>query len=102
MKLRSSVAIALAAAAAVIIVGAVIVGVRSFASKRSVLFETECKGGNGRSHSGEPITSCAGAPHTRLVIDGREGGGAGLHALAPGTRVVFTVTAGSDDTRSVG
>ena len=101
MKLRTAVAIALAAAA-VLGVSAVIVGVRFFANKRSVLFETDCKGDNGRSPSGEPITSCAGAPHSELVIDGRKEGSAGLRALAPGTHVVFTATAGSDDTRTVG
>lgn len=101
MKLRTAVAIALAATF-VLGVSAIVVGMRSFVGKRSVLFETGCKGANGRSPSGEPITSCAGTPHTHLVIDGREAGSAGLRALSPGARVVFTVTAGSDDTHSVG
>lgn len=97
MKLRTAIAIALAATF-VLGVSAIVVGMRSFVGKRSVLFETDCKGANGHSPSGEPITSCAGTPHTHLVIDGREAGSAGLRALSPGARVVFTVTAGSDDT----
>lgn len=82
--------------------GAAGVGVWYFAGKRSVLFETDCTGYGGRSHSGEPITSCAGPPHGELVVDGRKQGGPGLRALAPGTRVEFRVTPGSDDAHTVG